>query len=1231
MKSSRTRWTVLATAGAVLLALAEFSPASATAGVVGATSSATTTGPTGTHSVTLITGDVVTTRRSGAQGGTVSVRRSDGSPSDARVIESGEHLYVYPATVLPYIASGALDKRLFDVTGLVADGYDDAHRDQLPLIVSYTDAAARSRGTALPEGARKVRELSSVHGAALSQDRRKSSGFWKSVTSIPDGARSTGTPAFGGGISRIWLDGRVKADLADTTAQIGAPEVWAGGDTGAGVDVAVLDTGVDTDHPDLAGRLAATASFVPDQDVTDRNGHGTHVASTIAGTGAASDGKEKGVAPGARLRVGKVLGNEGSGQDSWVLAGMEWAARDQHAKIISMSLGADPTDGSDPLSQAVDNLSAETGALFVIAAGNAGSPHSISAPGAADAALTVGAVDSGDSVADFSSQGPRLGDEGIKPEITAPGVEVLAARSQYAPEGEGSYQSLSGTSMATPHVAGAAALLAAAHPELTGRQLKDALVSSSKPTPAWDAYQGGNGRLDAAAAVRATVLASGTVSAPRAGAGDSGPAERPVTYTNTTGTPVTLDLTVDAEGAPADLFTLSRRQVVVPAHGTADVTVTIDRTPAGTSDHYSGQIRATGQDGVVLAHTAVALGSASHKLTLVVKDATGAPASGLVELLRAGEYQPDFYSVGDTGRADLYLPEDHYSAMGFMNVRGVHGPHSLGMALLGNPDIALDQDATVVLDASAARRVDATTPQETATTYQRFEYFRSMGGGSWRSFLETTNRYDSLWAQPTDAKVAYGDFYLTARWRKEQPALTVATGKTDFTDLLRQSGTTQLPKGHQTLPVVFAGDGADADYADLRVRGKAVVVRRNASVTDVRQAAAAATAGAGLLLVQNNEDGLTVRDYYADFQTPSPIEVALLGTDEGEELIRQARGGHASLRVVSQPVSDYVYDLVETQHNKIPRDLIQRETKASLARVDVGFNSPDPTQGGGEFRFDWPSYSDWGIGTTTRVPVNGKRTDWVSTGGSYRWGQEAYVDGLMYEIAPRTSHEAGRSSRVEWFKPIQRPYLNNNFKLPARSGARLSFDIPGWGSSDHVGMAMDYQRMRQTLALSQGTTELARGTGTIVAADAPGAGTLPYRLVVENEQDASVTPYSAKTRTEWDFRSKAPAGEQTEVPPLLQLDYAVDTDAAGKVGSKAELSVSAAHLPGASGAGKVEPVTLKVSYDDGKTWQTASRERPGHFSLKPPKKARFVSLRATARDTAGNAVTQTVMRAFGIR
>ncbi|MGK5742543.1 S8 family serine peptidase [Micromonospora sp. URMC 103] len=1250
MKFSRTRGAWLSAVVSTALAATAGSPALAAPGAPadpGATAPSANGLPTppGTHSVTLITGDVVTTR-SGANGGTVDVRRPDGAAAPVRVVEAGTDLYVYPQSVLSYVAAGTLDKRLFNVTRLIADGYDDAHTDHLPLIVSYADAGAGLRAAA-PTGATRTRALSSISGAALSEDREHADDFWGAVTGVPAGdsaapaaqAKATGGAAgrFSGGIARIWLDGRVYADLADTTAQIGAPQVWAEGDTGAGVRVAVLDTGIDATHPDLADRIAESAVFVPGEELTDRAGHGTHVASTIAGSGAASQGREKGVAPDARLAVGKVLSDAGSGQDSWILAGMEWAARDAGARVINMSLGSNqPSDGTDPVSRSVDALSAETGALFVVAAGNNGAAGTVSAPGAADAALTVGAVDADDQLAPFSSRGPRLSDEAIKPELTAPGVGVLAARSRYAP-GEGDYQSMDGTSMATPHVAGAAALLAAKHPDWTGQQLKDALVSTTKATPQFDVYEAGTGRVDAAAAVRAPVVATGTVSTSvRHDTAEAGTSTRPVTYTNTTGSPITLDLTVDAATAPAGMFRLSASRVTVPARGTAQVTVTTDTSRATAGSRYTGQVLATGPDRAVLARTALGVGTFTpyHALRLEVTDRAGKPTPALVELGRPGSYEPDFVQTDPDGTAQLYLPEGVYSAMSFVNVAGSHGPNSLGLALLGDPDIELRADTTVRLDGTAARRVQSTVPQQTADTYARLDYQRSQGAGRWRSFVEGGVYYDSFWAQPTSRDVSHGDFHVSARWRKEQPVISVGTGAVDLDGVVRQQGTTQLPKGRWTLPAVYAGNGAASDYADLDARGRVVVVRHNDDVGDADQAAAATAAGAKLMLVVNDHPWREVRDYSIAWATPTPIEVALLGADEGEALIRQIRRGPTSVQVASQPVADYVYDLVQAYHDRIPRDLTRTETARTLARVDVGFAFPPGQPRGGEFRFDWPSYSDWGIGQTSNRPLAPVRTDWVSTGDLYAWGQEAYVDSGTYQIDERTTYRPGSSAVERFFEPIERPHLNNNFKLPRRSGDSLDLDVPGWGGDDHVGMAMN--GATQSNQLYQGDALLAESSSTWISGTAPRAGDLPYRLVVRTAQDPAAGGYSVRTESEWRFRSKAPAaGVESSVVPLLQLDYAVDTDASGTARRTTDLTVSAAHLPGVTGCGSVGQVGLDISYDDGAHWQrqTVSRTGDGSWTarLRAPKGAAYVSLRARAADGAGDSVSQTVIRAFGVR
>jgi subtilisin family serine protease len=1239
---SRSRRVALTTVSAALLATMAAAPAHAgpTPTNPTPTTTATTLAPPGTHTVTLITGDVVTTRQTGTSGGTVEVHGADGTLAAVHIVQSGNDLYAYPQSALPYVAAGSLDRHLFDVSLLVADGYDDAHTGTLPLIVSYRSTGTQSlRATpAAPAGSAKVRTLSAVHGAALVEDRHKATDFWSAVSAKATNAPGveSGGPALAAGIAKIWLDGRVKADLADTTAQIGAPQVWASGDTGEGVTVAVLDTGIDAAHPDLADRIADTSVFVPDSDIVDRVGHGTHVASTIAGTGAASGGTERGVAPGARLDIGKVIGDDGTGQDSWVLAGMEWAAVDEHAKIINMSLGSpEPTDGTDPMSEAVNTLSAQTGALFVIAAGNSGAPSTVDAPGAADAALTVGAVDGSDQLAFFSSQGPRLSDQAIKPEVTAPGVDVLAARSQYSAEGSGYYTTMSGTSMATPHVAGAAALLLAKYPQWTGQQLKDALVSTSKATPGYDDYQAGNGRVDVAAAVNATVFATGTDSF---GIPAQGPATgtltKPVTYSNTGTEPVTLNLAVSAGSTPAGLFTLPS-SVTVPAHGTATVTASVDPAKAANGAHYTGQIVATGATGQVLARTAIAVGTVVpyHHLTLVLKDHAGNPMSGTVELIQQGVLYAQFINVDETGRLDMFLPETVYSAMMFANVPGSHGPDSLGLALLGNPDINLTKDTTVTLDASAITRVQALTPRPSSDTYTRLEYFRSLPGVSWRDFIEGGVFFDSFWAQPTSAAVEHGDFYFAARWRKEQPVLDASSATTHFDDIVQQLGTTQLPQGHWALQAVYAGDGTASDYAGIDARGKVAVVRHTLAVPDATQAAAAATAGVKLLLVVNDHPYRQQRWYTRDFTRPTPIEVALISEDEGAQLISQIQRGPVTLTVTSQPVSDFVYDLMEADHNNIPQNLVQQESDGNLARIRVGFDEPDPAAPGGEFRFDWPSYSDWGIGGLSFRPLAAQRTDWVSTGGPYQWGQEAYNADTVYEIDNRQTYQPGSVTSEQFFTPIERPHLNNNYKAPARTGDSIRVDIPGWGGGDHVGEALD--GATQTTAVYQGATLLGQSNGTFVTVNAPGSEQLPYRVVVQTTQDPEAGPLSASTQTEWNFHSQAPAADTAAVLPLLQLEYGVDTGTDGTTQPNATLTLSAVHLPGATGAGTVGAVGLSVSYDDGAHWQKASLTRGENGTwtvrLNAPNGSRFVSIRATASDSAGNSVDQTVIRAFGVK
>ncbi|MDX6347233.1 MAG: hypothetical protein QOF84_2023 [Streptomyces sp.] len=682
--------------------------------------------------ITLITGDRIGVN---AKGKPVALKRAkgrEGIPVQVQTLDG--HTYAIPLDAARLIQKGRVDRRLFDITTLSRAEYRKAQAKSLGYIVTYKGGKPAAKAELhAADGTQVTHTYKRLDGEAVTTPTSDAAAVWKALTNEP----ANGTPyaTAESGLKTVWLDALQKAaadDVSTNMKQINAPTAWAAGYDGTGVKIAILDTGVDKAHEDLAGRVVDEKNFSAANNVDDHFGHGTHVASIAAGTGVKSAGKYKGVASGAQLLNGKVLDDDGYGDDAGIIAGLEWAAA-SGAKVANLSLGGMDTPGVDPIEEAVNTLSADTGTLFVIAAGNSGSAAgTVGSPGSADAALTVGAVDSTDTLADFSSRGPRIGDGAIKPDVTAPGVDITAAAAPGSVidgevgENPPGYLTISGTSMATPHVAGSAALLAQEHPSWTGQQIKAALTGSTTPG-AYNPFEQGSGRIDLSKAIKQTVVADpvslsfGAAAWPHQ---DDPKVTKTVTYSNTGSEAVTLDLTATATGpkgdaAPDGFFTLSTDKVTVPAGGTASADVTVDTTLGGDVDGaYSAYIVATAADGqTVRTAAAVTREVESYNVTIKHLDRDGNATASYDDTILGlvGDIAGSYYTPYDpSGTSTIRVPKGRYLLSSDVFVGD--GTSWQGADWINQPNLTVTGDTTITVDARTAKPIDLTVPDGSAVS-----------------------------------------------------------------------------------------------------------------------------------------------------------------------------------------------------------------------------------------------------------------------------------------------------------------------------------------------------------------------------------------------------------------------------------------------------------------------------------------------------------------------------------
>ncbi|GAA0220692.1 hypothetical protein GCM10010492_18500 [Saccharothrix mutabilis subsp. mutabilis] len=1123
------------------------------------------------RTITLITGDRVSVDGAGNPVGV------EGRPGThfVRYVRD-EHRYVVPVDALDDVEQDRLDRRFFDVTALLDFGYDDARTAHIPLL---TGGNALRAANAVPK-AEAARWWAGRGAGALAADK-------------------------------LWLDGKARLALDESVPMVGAPAAWEAGYDGAGVTVAVLDTGYDRQHPELAEAVAVARDFTG-EGVQDDNGHGTHVAATIAGRG----DRYRGVAKGAKLAVGRVCGRDVGCPESAIIAGMEWAVREAGAKVVNLSLGGDQSDGTDPLSLAVNRLTAETGALFVVAAGNAGERRKVSAPAAADEALAVANLTKRGVLSEWSSRGPRVGDHAVKPDLAAPGTDIVAARAKGTLPDEAVdelHARLSGTSMASPHVAGAAAILAQRNPTWTARELKAQLMATADPLQDTSANVG-TGLLDAGRAVTQQVRADvGSVSFGLLHWPHTEPVERTITYRNDSARPVTLTLTHDLGGNFALPSTVD-----IAAGGAAPVTVQLD--PRKGNGTFYGTVRATA-DGISVT-TAVGAYVQEERHTLTVK-ATARdgkpPLTGYVLAVDLGTGQSTFIPFDAEGNGSARLPVADYAVLGRIHE---FSPLASWFTPISMTEVAgrttTTRDVTLTLDARQARPVTVALNDATVQPLHRQAELRLAP----RPDKVTTISGPVEGSTPTYA-LTFGD----------------PLPNFDYLTLLKAARPRISLTGHSLPLRYFAGSGYLAPGAhrlrtarpDGDVTG-ALVVADATGEDEFSLAHRLKDAGAAAVLVLG-PSGFP----RPDEQTAIPV---LNAADHGAADLLASIGEEVTLTAVdTAPTS---YHLFYPEQGALPAGKTYRVRKADLAEVKAQYRSSGadgmvgqrvyPTRNGAIHN------SGMLLDEVVVAPVS--RTEYYSAGNGIGWYREHGI-GRMFgpdardpEAGNWSDHEPvtyqpGHSYHTTWNPAVASPRLRGTSVVPwavgggvRRTGDEIDARISPFATRTAV------ESWRRT---ASGSLTLTRNGIPVGTATNPWQARWPvtadpatYALTVTATRTAPQVQLSSAVTTTWTFTSSA----ATSGPlPLLEVDYTIPLDLRNSAKANVPLPVrfTATRQAGA-GTTTLRDLKAYASFDDGATWLPVRS-----FVPRGGKAGGHVSLRVVATDTDGNTVDQTVLRAYRLR
>ncbi|WP_295801660.1 S8 family serine peptidase [uncultured Microbulbifer sp.] len=1009
---------------------------------------------------TLITGDKVTAvvKADGELAG-VRLVGEDGNEVVTSIYQYGNEIYVVPPKAQKLVDAKAIDMELFNINKLYQGGYDDKSTDKLPVIVEYVDGTLA--GAATPQalaGMSLTGEIEIIDSAAFGIEKAQAAELWSKLTTDSS-------------VEGVWLDAMVHAHevsasaaLTPTVPLTGAHGEFAANFDGDGVTVAVLDTGYDVEHLDLAGQVIASKDFTYSRNgVDDLNGHGTHTASTVAGTGEISGGLWAGMAPGADLVIGKVLGNTGGGSTYGILNGMLWAV-DQGADIVSMSLGGSATSCDGPMVDMVEALSDK--ALFVISAGNSFTRETVGSPGCAPSALTVAAIDRDNETAVFSSRGPSPDGHSPKPDIASQGVDVVAAAS--GGSGDTGYTALSGTSMSAPHVSGGAAILKQARPELSPRELKKVLTSSVTPNDSHVLEQGA-GPMDVNEAIVQAVVGAPNIELGFFGAGQEYEfTETSVTLENLSAEDKTFKLKLDLIGedgstqVPATLAGLGIKSITVPAHGSAEVPLWIDPLVGLNSGAYgaiTGRIEGTttgNNDERITVSVSFWIDQPSVELNFSVTDHRGKPATSPSKIyLMNDEDDWGRYVSVNNGEASVTVPEGEYSIVA--NIMTYDNDSAYGGLVESAAQMAVlrrkvASDSHIEFDARNAEKVEFKADQPLAPQGYSFGFTYALDDAKFAKLaaIELAPDYVNnfyAWSQGHDDRFRS---FVTTRALAPETVMTMENG--EVLEYVNQGEALSF-HGEGSAEIVPVGDaGYSTDWSQFDLEGKVALISNPYYLTSYMVGNAMQQGAIGVIAYRPGTHGR-----YKGLISGTPrIPVVALSADQGARLHAEVEAGNnlVSWSGIAAERSPYAYSINHITDGHIDGGLVRIHDE-QMYKITAKYH----TQNDGH-----PAWTDmmamtnstgefYSTGSPQMVMTPVERDEFYTATSKNAWTNIVMPSSRLnsnggYFDGPRLM-TPGAGEQTSWFKgPRGGTLLSNGSAIAYRNTNVVQFSIPVFGDAN---------------------------------------------------------------------------------------------------------------------------------------------------------------------------------------